>query len=209
MLKSRTVEGWRDRAAAPGGYVATSSTATDVGHYLHDLVLPHLASLEMRYDSIDTVPGPKVREMLGDLQNLVRCAQVDILADAGTACLIDLIQPAVALAVRNDVEVSQCPNIGDWSDPLPALCARMIRRFVSTTVGNAVVAGASWVSIVARRGSSELTIEVEDNAGGFDPTNLPRGRGLERLTRSLGSDALIVTRTDVGSLVTAFIQTEM
>jgi hypothetical protein len=50
-----------------------------------------------------------------------------------------------------------------------------------------------------------VTVEVEDDAGGFDLAAVPAGRALHRLRQDLGADRLTCIRTTQGSRVRVMV----
>ncbi len=65
-----------------------------------------------------------------------------------------------------------------------------LKRFFGVAIPNALLAGASLVVFEVTLEGRHLLVRVRDDAGGFDPGQVPVGRGRERLEREFGADRL-------------------
>jgi len=175
-------------------------------HWLHDDVTSELRLLRLKLEA-GAVPEHLVVAELDQLDHRLRLRQLDELLQSGAVRLAELIQPYVRLAQGQGVEVVETPRYDDASLTVDEPTGRLLQRVLAVLVMNALQAGTRTLAIRAHHGGDPLvvTVEVQDDAGGFPPGPLPAGRGLDSLRRDLGPGRLDVEPCDRGSLVRAVL----
>lgn len=169
-------------------------------HWLHDDVLSEvrIATLRMGHD-----PSTEhARRELLELDHRLRLRQLDEMMRGGTAHIYEVLQPHLRRAQALGVRLGSVPSLEVTGRTVAEETARLVNRVVSVVTSNAINAGATELSIDLVGGGGDLmTLTVVDDAGGFDPTTIPAGRGLDTLRRDLGTDLVSVTPAGRGSSV--------
>ena len=170
-----------------------------MAHWLHDDLTTSLRSMHVRLRSA-RIDREDVAAELERLDHRLRLRQVDEMLATGTVQLAQILQPYVRLAQAHGVDVVDVPRFDEASTTLEGPSGRLVQRALGVLVPNAIAAGAGQLAIkVATDDPSELSIEVVDDAGGFDLAMAPAGRGLDGLRGELGEGNLTCVRTDRGS----------
>lgn len=167
-------------------------------HWLHDDISSIVGVAKMRLASRDGSYDPL--RALEDLDHELRLRQLDELIESGPIQLAEVIQPYVRYAQSLGVQVGGLPGHETAGVLLDRSSAERAKRVIAGAMSNALKAGARSVEVRAVRDDESVTIEVEDDAGGFDVEDLPIGRGLDRLRSDLG-ESFAIERTPAGSIV--------
>ena len=112
--------------------------------------------------------------------------------------------PALVVLHPPSSTLGSVPDYDVASLSLDAERGRAAQRSLGVLVPNALQAGATWIAVRAEVVDGMLRLEVEDDAGGFDP-DLQVGRGLDALRREFGPDRLQLVRTTHGTRATTSI----
>jgi signal transduction histidine kinase len=170
-----------------------------MAHWLHDDLTTSLRSMHVRLRSA-RIDREDVAAELERLDHRLRLRQVDEMLATGTVQLAQILQPYVRLAQAHGVDVVDVPRFDEASTTLEGPSGRLVQRALGVLVPNAIAAGAGQLAIkVATDDPAELSIEVVDDAGGFDLAMAPAGRGLDGLRDELGDGNLTCVATDTGS----------
>jgi hypothetical protein len=113
----------------------------------------------------------------------------------------ELLQPHVRWAQEREVEVTEVPRFADPTVAIDGEVGRVVNRALEVLVPNAVAAGATHLAFRVVLAPDDVTVEVEDDAGGFDLTHIPAGRALHALQQELGAGRVTCISTDKGSKV--------
>ncbi|WP_208029076.1 hypothetical protein [Rhabdothermincola sediminis] len=178
-------------------------------HWLHDDVCSELRFLRMRVESDGRhfLPADEIVGELDELDHRLRLRQLDEVIGSGGVRLAEVIQPFLRRAQQRGVQIFESPTLEAGSLVVEAEVARQIKRILSVFVSNAMHAHTPslWLRIEQRPEQGCIIVEVEDEAGGFDVTELPAGRGLDTLRAELGPDALTLERTGRGTRARALV----
>ncbi len=184
---------------------AVSASAAAVhrqsAHWLHDDVSSELKLTELRLRNNSLGPGD-VANALANLDHTLRLRQLDELFRSGTIRLAEILQPYVRDAQGHDIKITDVPTFDDASAMVDETLGRLFGRAVSVVTTNAILAGASELGFAVSSTGDTVTLSVTDDAGGFELTEVPAGRGLWQLTQDPGSVDLTVEPSDKGTTVT-------
>lgn len=176
----------------------------DRAHWLHDDVCSEIRSLRLGLES-GVVQPPEVVRHLDDLDHRLRLGQLEEIMQGGAAGLAEIVQPYIRVVQNRGLRLLDVPTFDTASITLPAPSGRLVQRALAVLVANAVQAGAQSLSIRTTLEDGELVVEVEDDAGGFDVSHRPLGRGLDGLDRDLGPNNLHLATTGTGTLARAVV----
>jgi signal transduction histidine kinase len=172
-----------------------------LAHWLHDDLTTSLRFVQLGLNSGKSGPEEVAAE-LDRLDHRLRLRQVEEMLATGTVQFAQILQPYVRLAQAHGVDVVDVPRFDEASINLEGAAGRLVQRALGVLVPNAITAGAGQLAFrVAAEGPSVVSVEVEDDAGGFDLATVPAGRGLDGLRRQLGGGNLTCVTTDEGSCV--------
>lgn len=181
-----------------------STIHRDHAHWLHDDVCSELGYLRLRLQQ-GPVDADAIRRSLDELDHRLRVRQIDEILEGGPARLGEVMQPFIRVAQTNGVELTEVPSFETGAMLLAPVAGRQVQRALAVLTANAIRAGARQVAIRTSLEPGGLVVEVEDDAGGFDVTNLVPGRGLDGLAHDLGPDRLEIVRTERGTLARAHV----
>jgi hypothetical protein len=175
-------------------------------HWLHDDVLSevHLATLRI---SSRTATPEQINSELLDLDHRLRLRQLDDLMSASTPRIFEVLQPHLRRAQNLGVRLEHVPTHEVTRLKLDEQCGRLFNRAVSLFTSNAINAGATRLSIdvCVVAGGERVVVSVTDDAGGFDFSTSPDGRGLSTLIDELGAGAVRRCDAPGGSTMVAII----
>ena len=203
-VTSLAVAAWQRLEARVTAEVSTATESAigrhqrDLAHWLHDDVCTALALARARLTSGSAVPED-LAEQLAALDHCVRVRQLDEVMAARPVRLAEIVQPYVRMAVDRGVEVTEVPSWDPGSPELEGDDARLAKRALAVVVPNAIQAGARTLAVRIAADDAALTVEVDDDAGGFDLAAAPAGRALDSLVRELGEGGVTVERHGAGS----------
>jgi signal transduction histidine kinase len=166
--------------------------------WVHDRVCAEVRRLRLLH-ATSSMTLQQVGPALDELDHRFRLIQLDELIDGGAASVADLLQPFVRDLQNHQVTITEVPSAEESDLVLTAPVAAQVRQVLANLCSNALNAGATRVGLRVRHDDGHLIVIVSDDAGGFDHQQLPIGRGLDRLRRQLGTDALVLARTDTGT----------
>jgi signal transduction histidine kinase len=138
---------------------------------------------------------------LDELDHRLRLRQLDEIIAGGEVTAAELIQPYLRRAQSAGVSLVDVPRYEEASIKVPAQQAETLRRAVAGLVNNALAAGTRTLAIRLSHGTDRITVTVEDDAGGFDLSTVPAGRGLSALADEVGPHNIHVSRSDAGAVV--------
>lgn len=175
------------------------------GHWIHDDVCSELRLVRLRLETA-AIGSDDVADELEQLDHRLRLRQLDEMLQAGSVRLAQIIQPYLRTAQAHGVHVVGAPRFEDASLVIDEATGRLVQRAVAVLVSNSMNAGATNVAVRAYLGTDRrsLTIEVEDDAGGFAETEATSGRGLDLLRADLHG-RLDVRGTGHGTIARATI----
>jgi signal transduction histidine kinase len=188
-----------DQRTSAIAHASAADAHERLAHWLHDDLTTSLRSMHLRLRTarIDT---EGVAAELERLDHRLRLRQLDEMLATGTVQLAQILQPYVRLAQAHGVDVVDVPRFDEASTTLDGPAGRMVQRALGVLVPNAISAGATELAIkVATDDPAQLSIEVVDDAGGFDLAKAPAGRGLDGLRTELGDRNLTCVATGRGS----------
>lgn len=177
-------------------------------HWLHDEVCTRLGFVQRQVEQ--GLPAEQVAGELRLLDHALRERQLEELLVVGSVELAEVVQPYLRMAQQQGVRLVEVPRYEETARSVPAATGRLAKRVLANLVGNAVKAGANELALRLRSDgdAGTITLEVEDDAGGFDLADVQPGRGLDRLRNELGPSNLSVVRTDRGACVSAVVRVE-
>jgi signal transduction histidine kinase len=136
--------------------------------------------------------GAETQEALEDLRDLARGIYPPLLADKGLAAALE----AQARKAAVPVEISP-DGVGRYAQEVEAAVYFSILEAIQNA---SKYAGASAVSVRLERANDELTFEVSDDGGGFDPDVTSYGTGLQGIADRLRAlDGTFEVRSSPGS----------
>jgi hypothetical protein len=162
-----------------------------LAYWIHNAVTTPLRDLRLRFQTGELGPEAIVAA-LERSEHELRLRQLDEVLATGTIELAELLQPHVRWAQERGVTVE-----GD--------VGRLVHRALDVLVPNAIAAGAGRLAFRISADPGVVTVELEDDAGGFDLTSVPAGRALHRLQQALGTDQVTCARTAQGSRVRVMV----
>ncbi|MEM9515327.1 MAG: hypothetical protein AAGA42_10775 [Actinomycetota bacterium] len=170
-------------------------------HWLHDDVSSalKLTELQIRHEGVSP---ESVADALAELDHRIRLRQLDELYMSGSVRLAEVLQPYVRNAQSQGVAIGDVPTFDDASTVVDEPLGRMFGRAVAVLTSNALLAGATELGYTVTSTDEAITLQVSDNAGGFDLAEAPAGRGLWQLSLDLGTDGVEVVPNGAGSTVT-------
>ena len=127
---------------------------------------------------------------LNDFETRIRERQLDDVIQAGPVTAAEILQPYVRKAQSAGVLITVVPSFDAASIELDAATARQLKRCVAGFVANALNAGATQLGFALHTSDREVVLEVTDDAGGFQLSDAPAGRGLWLLRADLGEGNL-------------------
>jgi len=169
-------------------------------HWIHDDVCAELRYVRIRVEQGELGSGA-LGPVLDDLDHRLRLRQLDELMESGSVRLAEVVQPFLRTMQDRGVRIVDVPGFDVSDRRLASSAARRLRRVLGVAVPNALQAGATSLGIRIRVDGAILRVEVEDDAGGFDLDATPPGRGLDGLRDELGEAAIVVRRSEHGSIV--------
>jgi signal transduction histidine kinase len=123
--------------------------------------------------------GAETQEALEDLRDLARGIYPPLLADKGLAAALE------AQARKSSIPVEVAPDgVGRYEQGLEAAVYFSILEAMQNA---AKYSGASRVSIRLAQSNGDLTFEVSDDGGGFDPSATGYGTGLQGIADRLAA----------------------
>jgi len=167
-------------------------------HWIHDDVLSELrmGRLTLEQGQLDQ---PQLAALLTGMDHRLRLRQLDEVLAAGHARIAEIVQPFVRLIVSSGVTLLSVPNREKGSLEIETRAGQLFKRSLAVLVTNSLVAGARSMSIAVYISPTELTLVVDDDAGGFDPSPLHAGRGLDVLGIDLDPGIVTTHRHGVGT----------
>lgn len=162
-------------------------------HWIHDDVCAELRTVRLRLDA-EVLAASDVARELGDLDHRLRLRQLDEHIESGTVRLAELVQPYVRMLQDRGITLGDVPRFDSGTAELDADTAVLVRRAVSVPVANALNAGATRIGVRAEVSDRSISIEVDDDAGGFRLEDTPAGRGLDSLRHDVADLAVSVDR---------------
>jgi signal transduction histidine kinase len=169
-------------------------------HWIHDEVCADLRSVKLQLAS-GPMTAAQIDAELDELDHRLRLRQLDEIIAGGDVTAAELIQPYLRRAQSAGVALVDVPRYEEASVKMPARQAEILRRAVAGLVNNALAAGTTTLAIRLSHGTGDIAVTVEDDAGGFDLSAVPAGRGLSALADEVGSDNVRVTRSPTGAIV--------
>ncbi len=174
-------------------------------HWIHDDVLAELNLGRLSLERGD-LSADGLNELLAGIDHRLRIRQLDEVLQSGTATIAEIIQPFVRLSVANGLTNIAVPTSDIGAILLPNGVGEKMKRSLAVTTANALFAHASELTIEVRQTKEHLILTVDDNAGGFEPSALHVGRGLDVLNRELSPGGVKVEKHGPGTRVTCRIQ---
>jgi hypothetical protein len=175
-----------------------------LAYWIHNAVTTPLRDTRLRVDDgemdIDDVVAA-----LSDVERRLRARQLDEVLATGSVQVAELLQPHVRWAQEREVEVTEVPRFADPTVAIDGEVGRQVHRALEVLVPNAVAAGATELAFRVVLDPDDVTVEVEDDAGGFDLTRIPAGRALHSLQQELGAGRVTCVPTDKGSKVAVIV----
>ena len=201
-----TATRWFERGESSQQSLLSAQRKADLGQlagWLHDEVSSPIRLIRVKMANGSFEPSQLIVE-LDRLDGELRLGQLEKLIDAGISRVRDVAAPYLRLAERHGVEIVDVPSQEAADFVLARDQALVATRTIAVLIGNALQAGTTRISLRAHVTNAELEIEVEDNAGGFEPSAAHFGRGLSDL-RELLHDRLGFHRTPEGTIAQAFV----
>lgn len=180
---------------------AAASEHRQSAHWLHDDVSAELKLVELKLRNGD-YGSRDVANSLSELDHQLRLRQLDELYRSGSVRLAEVLQPFVRNAQSHGITITTVPTFDDASALVDERLGRLFGRAVSVTSSNAILAGASELGFAVDADDEKITLSVTDDAGGFDLSSVPAGRGLWQLGQDLGTANITVEPFGLGAIVT-------
>jgi hypothetical protein len=180
--------------------VLLESEHRDHAHWIHDDVLSEIRLSRLRLERGEIAAADLPAE-LEAIEHRLRVRQLDEVVRSGSATVAEIVQPYLRLANSADVTLSRVPSyeVGAWR--VGPATGMLLKRAFAVPIANAIQAGASVLAVEVHRRGPFLEVEVEDDAGGFEPEGVHRGRGLDVLDHDLEPGGVTVTRSSHGTQV--------
>jgi hypothetical protein len=169
-----------------------------LAYWIHNAVTTPLRDLRLRLQAGELAPAAIVAA-LERSEHELRLRQIDEVLATGTIELAELLQPHVRRAQESGVVITEVPRLGEDGVTVGGDVGRLVHRALDVLVPNAIAAGAGRLAFRVTTDPGVVTVEVEDDAGGFDLASVPAGRALHGLQQDLGTDRVTCTRTVAGS----------
>ena len=175
-----------------------------LAYWIHNAVTTPLRDLRLRLQTGELGPEAIVAALERSEQEL-RLRQLDEVLATGTIELAELLQPHVRWAQERGVVITEVPRFGETGVTVEGDVGRLVHRALDVLVPNAIAAGAGRLAFRISADPGVVTVELEDDAGGFDLASVPAGRALHRLQLALGADQVTCARTAQGSRVRVMV----
>lgn len=176
-------------------------------HWIHDDVCAEIRQLRLRIAQIH-LDDPTLSDELNAFESRVRERQLDEVIAGGEVTAAEVLQPYVRKAQSAGITILAVPNFDQASIALDPDDARILKRCVAGFVANAIDAGATTLAFALETKDHSLRLEVTDDAGGFELSTVPAGRGLWALRSSLGERNLTAIPTVSGTTMVAVMPLE-
>ena len=173
-------------------------------HWLHDDICAQLRLVTLKLQAGETSQD-EIGVMLDQLDFQLRLRQLDELLDSGSVRLAEVLQPFLRNAQQHHIAVEQVPSYEVASTQVDRETGVKFQRATAVLTANAMIAGTRLLRYAVAVNEHSITLVVEDDAGGFDPSDLHTGRGLWSLREDFGRDSMNIERTAIGSRVTVSI----
>jgi hypothetical protein len=174
-------------------------------HWIHDDVLAELNLGRLSLERGD-LSAEGLNELLAGIDHRLRIRQLDEVLQSGKATIAEIIQPFVRLSVANGLTNISVPASDVGAISLTNHVGEKMKRSLAVTTANALFAHATELTIDVHQTKEQLVVTVDDNAGGFEPSALHAGRGLDVLNRELQPGGVRVEKHGPGTRVTCRIQ---
>jgi hypothetical protein len=194
-----------DRRREADVAAAAAAEHRQSAHWLHDDVSAELKLVELKLRN-GSFTAEDVAAALSELDHQLRLRQLDELFRSGSVRLAEILQPFVRNAQSHGIHITTVPTFDDASAMVDERLGRLFGRAVSVTSTNAILAGARELGFVVQSDDETIALSVSDDAGGFDLTSVPAGRGLWQLGQDLGTADISVEPSDRGSTVTIVLR---
>lgn len=173
-------------------------------HWLHDDVSAQLklVQLRLRRGELDATA---TADALQELDHQLRLRQLDELYQSGSVRVAEVLQPFLRSAQGHGLELHAVPTFDDAALMLDERTGRLFGRAAANLTNNAIVAGATRLSVQVSSDDHHVELIVTDNAGGYDVDSLPPGRGLWQLGQDLGTGKIESRPIDGGTQVSVVI----
>lgn len=179
-----------------------TAAARHRGHWLHDDVCSEIRLTRLRLES-GALGHDDVAVELDELDHRLRLRQLDEFIDAGSVRVAEVVQPFLRRVAHHGVVIVESPSVDTAGEVIPGDAARLLRRFLAVTVGNALQAGASSIAVRVGWEGDDLVVEVEDDAGGMPEGAVQPGTGLDALALDLGAANLQLEDGELGLVAQA------
>lgn len=184
--------------------LAASSEHRRSAHWLHDDVSAQLKLVQLRLRRGD-LDADETADALQELDHQLRLRQLDELYQSGSVRVAEVLQPFLRSAQGHGIELHAVPTFDDAALMLDERTGRTFGRAAAIITNNAIVAGATRLSVQVSSDDDHIELIVTDDAGGFDVDALPPGRALWQLGQELGTGRIESTPIDGGTQVTVVI----
>jgi hypothetical protein len=174
-------------------------------HWIHDDVLAELNLGRLSLERGE-LRQEDLAELLTGIDHRLRLRQLDEVLESGSASIAEIVQPFVRLAMAHGLTQIEVPSGDIGKITLPGPTGDLLKRSLAVTSSNALLANATELRIAVEFSGDSLHLQVEDDAGGFETSDLYDGRGLDILDRDLGPvGGVSIERLEHGSRVTCRI----
>jgi hypothetical protein len=173
----------------------------DRANWIHDDVLGELRLARVRVERGEASPHDLLAELDG-IEHRLRLKQVDEVLRTGSARVAEILQPFLRLAQSHGIDLVGVPSYETGSLTVTEPVGKLLKRAFAVPVTNAILAGARELSVSVVRDGDSLVVEVQDDAGGFEPKEEHQGRGLDALDADLGAGAVSVSSSGARTTVT-------
>lgn len=182
----------------------TSREHRSRAHWLHDDVCAELRYVRLQLEN-GGLDADQVASELDALDHRLRVRQLDEVLVGGNATVAEVVQPYLRSAQRLGITLTESPSFDVARITLFEIPGRLLQRSVAGLVANAVAAGAGEIGVRVERHGAMLTLSVADNAGGFEASSIPLGRGLDTLRCDVGIGAMRFERLGAAMVVSVDI----
>jgi signal transduction histidine kinase len=169
-------------------------------HWIHDDVCADLRNVRIKV-ATRVMTSHEIAVELDELDYRMRVRQLDEILEGGSVSAAEILQPYLRRVQNAGVRLMEVPRYEDASIEVPASAATVLRRATAGLVNNAVAAKCTKLSIRLHHQPGWISLSVEDDAGGFDLSSIPAGRGLSALANEVGQENLSVERGAEGAVV--------